>query len=124
MNLSKKIHLYALLSALIAFIVYLKTLCPTVYSGDSGELCTAAFTLSIAHPPGYPLYTLIGWVFSHLPFGDVAYLMNLAAAIFSAISVYFAYLTIENISRKLSNDGISISSKIIPGLGALIWGLS
>lgn len=48
--------------ALVAFAVYLATLCPTIAAGDSGELATAAVTLGLAHPPGFPLWTLIGRV--------------------------------------------------------------
>jgi len=53
-------------AAAIPFAAYLLTLCPTVYVGDSGELTTAAATLGIPHPPGYPLYVLLGYAFSHL----------------------------------------------------------
>ena len=59
---------YASLSvALIAFVVYVQTMAPAVGFIDDGELATVCYTLGIAHPTGYPLFTLIGWVFSHLP---------------------------------------------------------
>ena len=45
---------------LLVFLLYLATTCPTVYFGDSGELIAAADSLGVAHPPGYPLYTLLG----------------------------------------------------------------
>ena len=45
---------------LVAFAVYSGTLCPTISAGDSGELATAAAQLGIAHPPGFPLWTLLG----------------------------------------------------------------
>ena len=51
--------------SIVAFIVYVRTLCPTVDFIDSGELATVAYTLGIAHPTGYPLFTLVGWIFSH-----------------------------------------------------------
>ena len=44
---------------LIVFFLYLATACPTVYFGDSGELIAAADSLGVAHPPGYPIYTLL-----------------------------------------------------------------
>ena len=44
----------------ISFIIYLITLAPTVYWGDSGELITAIYTLGIPHPAGIPLYVLMG----------------------------------------------------------------
>ncbi|MBU2461890.1 DUF2723 domain-containing protein, partial [bacterium] len=45
-----------LLVLFVSFGVYLHTLTPTVGFHDSGELITVAYTLGIAHPPGYPLY--------------------------------------------------------------------
>lgn len=48
--------------ALVAFAVYLATLSPTIVAGDSGELATAAAKLGIAHPPGFPVWTLLGRV--------------------------------------------------------------
>jgi tetratricopeptide (TPR) repeat protein len=119
-----KINLYALISAIISFVFYLKTLCPTVYLGDSGELCAAAYTLSIAHPPGYPLYTLIGWLFGHLPFGSVAFLLNLEAAIFSAISVYLVYLILEKLINGFKSSVEPPFDKILTVIGSLIWGFS
>lgn len=48
----------------IVYIIYIISLCPTVYVGDSGELTAAAYTLGIAHPPGYPLLCLAGKIFT------------------------------------------------------------
>jgi len=124
MVISKRINLPAFITALVSFILYLKTLCPTVYSGDSGELCAAAYTLSIAHPPGYPLYTIIGWLFSHIPLGSVAFLLNLESALFSTVSVYFGFLIIESILKKPILELNKTPNILIPALGALIWGLS
>jgi tetratricopeptide (TPR) repeat protein len=121
---SKTVNIYALITSIISFFIYLKTLCPTVYSGDSGELCTVAYTLSIAHPPGYPLFTLIGWLFGHLPFGSVAFLLNLESALFSTISVYFGFLIFEYLLRDSAVKANHYLYTIIPALGALIWGLS
>lgn len=68
----------------VAFVVYLFTLQPSVPGGDSPELITAAFTLGIAHPPGYPLYTLLAHGFTWLPYGTVAWRVNLMSAVFDA----------------------------------------
>jgi len=78
-----------LLVALFAFGVYLKTLAPSVTFIDSGELATVACTLGIAHPTGYPLFTLLGWVFSRLPLGGEEILrLNIMAAVFCAAGVF------------------------------------
>ena len=44
----------------IALAVYLATVAPSVPPGDSGNLIVAAATLGIAHPPGYPLFAMLG----------------------------------------------------------------
>jgi hypothetical protein len=66
----------------VAFPVYLRTLAPSLPTGDSGELITAAAVLGIAHPPGYPLFTMLGHLFTFLPFGSVAMRVNLMSAFF------------------------------------------
>ncbi len=72
-------------------------MCPTVYSGDSGELVTACSVLGIAHPPGYPLYVLLGKIFTLLiPFGNIAYRINLMSAFFGAFTCGMVYLIVRS----------------------------
>jgi hypothetical protein len=72
----------------VALAVYVLTAAPTVLTGDSGEFQFAPYLLGIAHPTGYPLYLLLGWAWSHLlPWGDVAYRMNLFSAVWGALAV-------------------------------------
>ena len=70
----------------LTFTAYLKTLCPTVYTGDSGELALAIYTMGIAHPPGYPLLTLIGKLFLTIVPGNVGYILNILSALFASIA--------------------------------------
>ncbi|MBL7994423.1 DUF2723 domain-containing protein [bacterium] len=87
-------------SAIISFVLYLVTLAPTVTFEDSGELTAAAYLLGVPHEPGYPLFTMLGHVFTYLPFGTVAYRVNLMSAFFSALGAMFitwtTVLLIEN----------------------------
>ena len=50
---------------LLAFAVFVATLCPTIWFGDGPELIAAADCLGVAHPPGYPLFTLVLDTISH-----------------------------------------------------------
>jgi hypothetical protein len=78
---------YPLVAFLIPLVVYGLTLAPSLPpQHDSGELTTAAAVLGIAHPPGYPLYTLVGHLFSLLPVGEVAWRLNLMSACFVALA--------------------------------------
>jgi hypothetical protein len=64
--------------------LYGLTLAPTVTLVDSGELIVAARTLGVAHPPGFPLYTLLAHAATLLPFGSVAVRVNFASALCAA----------------------------------------
>ena len=88
----------AALVGLVAFSVYLRTLAPTVMWYDMGELATASHVLGIAHNTGYPLYILLGKLFTLIPIGDVAYRVNLMSAVFAALTVVVVYLIIHRLT--------------------------
>lgn len=82
-----------ILVSILALTIYVLTLAPTVTFIDSGELTTVCATLGIAHPTGYPLYTLIGRLFLILPLStNKAFQLNLLSALFAALTVFFMYL--------------------------------
>lgn len=67
------------------FAFYLRGIGPTTATGDSGELTTAAWSLGIAHPPGYPAYVLAAKAVTLLiPFGNPAFRAACASALFAA----------------------------------------
>jgi hypothetical protein len=70
---------------LVAFVLYLQTMAPGLGFIDAGELATSCTTLGICHPTGYPLFTIIGYFFTHLPFGSPIVMLNVMAALFSAL---------------------------------------
>ncbi len=61
---------------------------------DTGEMQTVPAILGIAHPPGFPLYVLVGWLWSHLiPLGEVATRLTALGAVCGAAAAYLAYRT-------------------------------
>jgi hypothetical protein len=70
----------------VSLALFAITVCPTIPFGDGPELIAAADCLGVAHPPGYPLYTMLGWLVLHLPFGEPALRMNLMSALFGALT--------------------------------------
>ncbi|EGD78311.1 hypothetical protein PTSG_09378 [Salpingoeca rosetta] len=67
--------------------VFASTLYPSIPGGDSGELVSVACELGVAHPPGYPLYTLLCHMFMRIvPFGTPAWRANLLSATFASIA--------------------------------------
>ena len=83
---------------LLAFILYLRTLAPTVLYydlpdlRDSAVLQTRAYVLGIPDYTGYPTYMMVGKLFTFVPVGDFAYRVNLASAVYAALAVVLAYL--------------------------------
>jgi hypothetical protein len=79
-----------LLVGLLSLAIYVRTLAPTITwrndGVDSGDLATAVATGGVPHPPGYPTYLVLGEVFKLLPFGDVAYRLNLLSATCAALA--------------------------------------
>jgi hypothetical protein len=78
---------------LITLIFYTLTLAPSVVTifDDSLEFQLVAYRLGIAHPTGYPLYTLLGKLFTLLPPGNVAWRVNWLSAICGAATVALSY---------------------------------
>ena len=92
----KLTYIYALAAGVIAFGIYLLTLAPTVWFIDSGELAAVASTLGIAHPTGYPLFTIVGHIFSMLPIGpSEIYRLNLMSAFFCSLGIFIFYLLVR-----------------------------
>ena len=82
---------YYILTGFIAFVFYLLTIAPSVIQIDTGELAAVQCTLGIAHPTGYPLFTILGYVFSLIPLPVTKiFQMNLLAALYcsTAVSIF------------------------------------
>jgi hypothetical protein len=86
---------------LLAFLLYLKTMAPTVSFWDTGEFIASAFILGVPHPPGAPLYILLGRLFTLLPFGEPAWRIVLMSALTSALAVWCTYLTTVALARRV-----------------------
>lgn len=85
--------------ALGALFLYVLTLAPSVMPGDYAEFQFSAAILGVPHPTGYPLYIMLGKLFTMLPFGDVAYRVNLSSAVYMAGAVGVGFLVAERLLR-------------------------
>jgi hypothetical protein len=114
-----------LLLFVVCLVPYYLTLAPTItweHDGtDSGDLVAAAYTLGIAHPPGYPLYMLLGKLFTFLPVGEVAYRLNLMSAVSAAAGVALVYLIALLLQPETAD---MVSSVIIAAASALLLAFS
>jgi 4-amino-4-deoxy-L-arabinose transferase-like glycosyltransferase len=85
--------------ATAAGILYFLTAARDIIVGDSPELITAAVTLGVAHPPGYPLFTMLGHLFSLLPFGAIPFRLNLLSVVCDALTIGVVYFTALRLTR-------------------------
>ncbi len=108
-----------------AFTVYLLTLAPEVTFWDCGELSTAAWSLGIPHPPGYPLFCMIGKLFTFLPLGSIVYRLNVMSAFFAAAVVYVLFLTLKKVLRGAPfAEWLSAAAALSFAFYSYFWGVS
>lgn len=92
--------------SLALFITYLSR---GIYGADSGDMVTAAFTLGVPHPPGYPLYTMLGWLFSRLPWQTPAWRIGLISALSHAAVTVIVYAIVTGLTkRRLAGIGAAL----------------
>ncbi len=89
----------AVLAGILALAIYIRSLAPGLLWGDSAEFQMAAWLGGFAHPTGYPLYLMLGWLWTHLvPLRDPAFRMNLFSAVCGAVAVgLFSLLVIRTL---------------------------
>jgi len=92
---------------LISFIIYFKTLSPTISWGDSGEFIVVAQYLGIAHPTGYPLYILLGKLFTFLPIGSIAYRINFMSAFFASCACSILFFVVFKLTKNVIVSGVA-----------------
>ena len=91
-------RLIALFVLVLSFLVYYDTMAPSVSYWDCGEFIAVSYTLGVPHPPGSPLFLLLGRMASILPFSeDIAFRVNLLSPLSSAFAVFFLYLIIVQV---------------------------
>ena len=112
----------------LAGAVYLRTLAPSItwahHGADGGDLATAVATGGIPHPSGYPTYVLLGQLFALLPWGDLAYRLNLMSAVAAALTVGILYLIVLRSLRQFAGADHSPQRHLVAGAGALAFGFS
>ncbi len=104
-----KVQIFLFIST---FALYLHHISPSVYGGDAGDFITAATTLGVPHPSGYPLHTLFA-IFANYALPDFftpAWKVGVVSAFFAAAGIWTAY----NITHSLTKD------KVISFIGSLI----
>ena len=99
---------------LVALIVYMMTAERTASFWDCGEFIATSYKIQVGHPPGAPLYQLIGRIFSFFAFGDVtrvALAVNMLSVLSSAFTILFLFWSITYLTKKLilKKDGYEMN---------------
>lgn len=110
------------LSAVVIIVavgtLYFCTAARDIVVGDSPELITAAVTLGVPHPPGYPLFTMLGHLFSLLPPGPIPFRVNLLSAVCDTVAIALVFLTAFRLSR---NQMAAAAAAVLLATNSTFW---
>ncbi len=116
----------AILAGLVflgSFIVYALTVQRSFSFWDCGEFIACSYTLGVPHPPGTPLFVLIGRLFSMVPFvEDISYRVNYLSVISSAVTAMLSYLLAVKLARLFILDWSQPLNRWIAYAGGIAGG--
>ena len=112
---------------IVAAYTYLMTIEPTASLWDCGEFIASCFKLEVGHPPGNPVFMVMGNFFSHFAGGNlarIAPMVNSMSALASAFTILFLFWTITHLARKilLKNENDYTPARLIAVMGAGVVG--
>lgn len=109
-------------------VLYLLTVAPGVQYTDSGELAAACVTFGVAHPTGYPLFTLLGHVWTLLPWTSPVFGLNVLAALLVASGVSLAYMIARMLGARVApatpanvHELVAAGTALLIGSSATVW---
>lgn len=109
----------AVLSFFVPLVLYIITSPRTITAyGDSASLISHAYFLDAAHPPGYPLFVILGHIFSKIPIGDIAFRLSIMSTLTASLTSLFLYHVF--IKFKLPRSW-SLLSTLIISFSYSIW---
>ncbi|SNB45845.1 DUF2723 domain-containing protein [Geobacter sp. DSM 9736] len=123
-NFIAQIDPCAVLAVIVPFAVYLLTLAPSVTFFDSGEFLTAIHSLGAAHSPGYPLFINYAKPFTYLPFGNIAFRVNIATALSAAVACYGVYLLVCRLVTAVDREASILQRRLVALAAALTFAFS
>jgi len=125
-SINKKIHIFSAVAVfIISLITYLRTVAPTTSFWDCGEFIACSKILGVMHPPGAPLYLLIGRVMTMLPFvSDTGLKVNFFSVIVSAVTILFTYLIIVKLIKRWRGEAKTWEDRVVIYLSGIFGSLA
>lgn len=104
---------------LLFAVIYVHNLAIGVYAGDVGDFVTASFVGGVPHAPGYPLFTILGFLTSRLPiFPSPAYAVGLVSALAGCVALVFVYAFCLMLTK---DKFASLMASLVLGFSFLFW---
>ena len=118
-------NIFAGIVFIVGLVTYLSSVAPTTSFWDCGEFIACSYTMGVPHPPGSPLFLLLGRVMTLLPTAhDIGFRINLLSVLFSSFSLLFLYLSIVRLIRMCRGPDQSREDSFLVGAGAFIGTLT
>lgn len=114
----KSDYLLAAAMTLLFLLLYGKTLAPGLLTGDSAEFQVLSQQLGLTHAMGYPIYLLVGKLFSYLPINELPWRINLLSAVSASLAIGILYLMARVFTR---HKLIALSAPVAFGLTGIFW---
>ncbi|OFZ17682.1 MAG: hypothetical protein A2Z20_00525 [Bdellovibrionales bacterium RBG_16_40_8] len=108
----------ALAAFFITFFIYALTAPRSVTFEDSGLFILEGYYWGVSHPPGYPIYTFLSYLFSLLPVGTIAFRVSLLSVLLGALSAWLMYLIFQNITKKTTH---AFFASLVVAFSATLW---
>lgn len=113
-NSNRSLHYaFASIAFLVSLVTFLLTVQPTVPFWDCGEFTAAAVQQQVPHPPGAPLFLMLGKLFHLLPFGDPGWRVNLVSVFSSSVTIVLLYLITVRVIRNFFTEDLGKLSNAV-----------
>lgn len=109
---------FLILLYLFSLTLYITTLVPTIYWGDSSEFVVTSYFLDISHPTSYPAYNILGKLFCYIPISNIGARVNLLSTFFSCLVIILLCIILNKI---LKNNISAITSSLIFSFSYTFW---
>ncbi len=115
---------FAFVIFVLSLLTYTPTLCPNIYWQDSSAFVAASHTLGIPFSPGFPIYILLGRIFSLFPTQNPAWPVNFMSAFWGSLSLAILFLMVAQFLRKNSTANLSFGHSTIIASFILFFGFT